>query len=73
MRTFIKIFIGSDPSQVDKSVNEFAKEKSVEIVNANSFIWQGVVYTTVVFEQHESAEAPKPRTRAKKEIEMPKE
>lgn len=64
MRTFIKIFNGKDGAQVAAKVNTFAKEHGVEIVNANSFMWQGVIYTTVTF-----AEKPKARTSSKKEVE----
>ena len=64
MRTFIKIFNGKDGAQVESKVNELAKEQGVEIVNANSFMWQGVIYTTVTF-----AEKPKARASAKKEVE----
>lgn len=60
MRTFIKIFNGKDGAQVEAKVNTFAQEQGVEIVNANSFMWQGVIYTTVTFSE-------KPKARAKKE------
>ena len=61
MRTFIKIFNGKDGEAVSARVNELAKEQGLDIVNANSFMWQGVIYTTAVF-------AERPKTRAKKEI-----
>lgn len=64
MRTFIKIFNGKDGAQVEAKVNEFAKEQGLEIVNATSFMGQGVIYTTVTF-----AEKPKARSNAKKEVE----
>jgi hypothetical protein len=62
MKTFIEIFNGKDGAQVASKVNTFAQEQGVEIVNANSFMWQGVIYTTVTF-------AEKPKARAKKECE----
>lgn len=49
MKTFIEIFNGKDGAQVAAKVNTFAQEQGVEIVNANSFMWQGVIYTTVTF------------------------
>lgn len=60
MRTFIKIFNGKDGAQVEAKVNELAQEQGLDIVNATSFMWQGVIYTTAVF-------AERPKTRAKKE------
>ena len=64
MKTFIEIFNGKDGAQVAAKVNTFAQEQGVEIVNANSFMWQGVIYTTVTF-----AEKQKARANAKKEVE----
>lgn len=64
MKTFIEIFNGKDGAQVAAKGNTFAQEQGVEIVNANSFMWQGVIYTTVTF-----AEKPKARATAKKEVE----
>jgi hypothetical protein len=49
MKTFIEIFNGKDGAQVAAKVSTFAQEQGVEIVNANSFMWQGVIYTTVTF------------------------
>ena len=62
MRTFIKIFNGKDGTQVAQKVNDLAKNEGLDIVNATSFMWQGVIYTTAVF-------AERPKARAKKEIE----
>lgn len=80
MKTFIKIFNGKDGAQVEEKVNELATEKGLEIVNATSFIWQGVIFTTAVFAEKDELIskikplvdycAPKPRTRAKKESEQ---
>lgn len=64
MKTFIEIFNGKDGAQVATKVNTFAQEQGVEIVNANSFMWQGVIYTTVTF-----AEKKKAMANAKKEVE----
>ena len=64
MKTFIEIFNGKDGAQVADKVNTFAQEQGVEIVNANSYMWQGFIYTTVTF-----AEKPKGRATAKKEVE----
>jgi hypothetical protein len=60
MKTFIRIVSGKNGAEVEEKVNGIAKEQGVEIVNANSFMWQGVIYTTAVF-------AEKPKSRAKKE------
>ena len=60
MRTFIKIVSGKDGAQVEEKVNDLAREQGAEIVNANSFMWQGMIYTTVTF-------AVKPKVRAQKE------
>ena len=49
MITFIKIFNGKDGAQVEAKVNELAQEQWLDIVNATSFMWQGVIYTTVTF------------------------
>jgi hypothetical protein len=64
MKTFIEIFNGKDGAQVAAKVNTFAQEQGVEIVNANSFMWQGFIYTTVTF-----AEKKKAMANAKKEVE----
>ena len=64
MKTFIEIFNGKDGAQVAAKVNTFAQDQGVEIVNANSFMCQGVIYTTVTF-----ADKPKTRATAKKEVE----
>ncbi len=60
MKNFIKIFNGKDGKEVEAKVNDLAREQGLEIVNATSFMWQGVIYTTAVF-------AERPKTRAKKE------
>ena len=62
MRTFIRIVSGKNGADVEEKVNGIAQEQGVEIVNANSFMWQGVIYTTVTFSE-------KPKARAKKESE----
>ena len=49
MKTFIRIVSGKNGAEVEEKVNGIAKEQGVEIVNANSFMWQGVIYTTVTF------------------------
>ena len=64
MKTFIRIVSGKNGAEVEEKVNGIAQEQGVEIVNANSFMWQGVIYTTAVF-----AERPKARATAKKEVE----
>lgn len=64
MKTFIRIVSGKNGADVEEKVNGIAQEQGVEIVNANSFMWQGVIYTTVTF-----CEKPKARTTAKKEVE----
>ena len=64
MRTFIKIFNGKDGTQVAQKVNDLAKNEGLDIVNATSFMWQGVIYTTVVFSEKQKA-----RSNAKKEVE----
>ena len=64
MKTFIRIVSGKNGAEVEEKVNGIAQEQGVEIVNANSFMWQGVIYTTVTF-----AEKLKARTSAKKEVE----
>ena len=70
MKTLVKFFSSSNSSKLEDSINTLAKEQNLEIVSANSCVCKGVVYTTVVFAQEEIAEAPKPRTRAKKESEQ---
>ena len=62
MKTFIRIVSGKNGADVEEKVNGIAQEQGVEIVNANSFMWQGVIYTTVTF-------ADKTKARAKKECE----
>ena len=64
MKTFIRIVSGKNGAEVEEKVNGIAQEQGVEIVNANSFMWQGVIYTTVTF-----AEKTKARANAKKEVE----
>lgn len=64
MKTFIRIVSGKNGAEVEEKVNGIAQEQGVEIVNANSFMWQGVIYTTVTF-----AEKHKARANAKKEVE----
>ena len=64
MKTFIEIFNGKDGAQVAAKVNTFAQEQGVEIVNATSFMWQGVIYTTAVFK-----EAPLEHSVIKEELE----
>ena len=49
MKTFIRIVSGKNGAEVEEKVNGIAQEQGVEIVNANSFMWQGVIYTTVTF------------------------
>lgn len=61
MKNFIKIFNGKNGDVVEAQVNKLADEKGLDIVNANSFMWQGVIYATVVF-------AERPKARAKKEV-----
>lgn len=61
MRTFIKIFNGKNGIEVEEKVNELAKTQNLDIVNATSFMWQGMIYTTAVF-------AERTKTRVKKEI-----
>jgi hypothetical protein len=60
MNNFIKIFNGKNGTEVEEKVNNLAKTMGFDIVNATSFMWQGVIYTTVTF-------ADKPKARAKKE------
>ena len=62
MRTFIKIFNGKNGIEVEEKVNELAKTNGLDIVNATSFMWQGMIYTTVVF-------AEKPKKTSKKAVE----
>lgn len=52
MSKFIKIFNGKNGSEVEEKVNELAKTNGLDIVNATSFMWQGVIYTTVVFAEN---------------------
>lgn len=59
MKNFIKIFNGKDGAQVEERVNQLAKEQGLEIVNATSFMWQGIIYTTVVFSERAKAKAKK--------------
>ena len=49
MKTFIRIVSGKNGAEVEEKVNGIAKEQGVEIVNANSIMRQGVIYTTVTF------------------------
>ena len=49
MKTFIRIVSGKNGAEVEERVNGIAQEQGVEIVNANSFMWQGVIYTAVTF------------------------
>ncbi len=49
MKTFIRIVSGKNGAEVEEKVNGIAQEQGVEIVTANSFMWQGVIYTTVTF------------------------
>lgn len=63
MKTFIRIVSGKNGTDVEEKVNGIAKDNGVEIASANSFMWQGVIYTTAVF-----AERPKVRASAKKEV-----
>lgn len=52
MSNFIKIFNGKNGIEVEEKVNELAKANGLDIVNATSFMWQGVIYTTVVFAEN---------------------
>lgn len=49
MNNFIKIFNGKNGTEVEEKVNNLAKTMGFDIVNATSFMWQGVIYTTVTF------------------------
>lgn len=79
MKTFIRIVSGKNGAEVEEKVNGIAQEQGVEIVNANSFMWQGVIYTTVTFADNPIeklaksmsavAKATKARANAKKEVE----
>ncbi len=60
MKNFMRIFSGKNGESVEKQVNGLAEEQNLEIVNATSFMWQGVIYTTAVFEE-------RAKTREKKE------
>jgi hypothetical protein len=51
MKTFIRIVSGKNGADVEEKVNGIAQEQGVEIASANSFMWQGVIYTTVVFKE----------------------
>lgn len=52
MKTFIRIVSGKNGADVEEKVNGIAKDNGVEIASANSFMWQGVIYTTVVFKEN---------------------
>ena len=59
MKNFIKIFSGKNGGEVEAKVNDLAKEQGLDIVNATSFMWQGVIYTTAVFAERQKARAKK--------------
>lgn len=59
MKTFIRIVSGKNGAEVEEKVNGIAQEQGVEIVNANSFMWQGVIYTTAVFAEKQKARVKK--------------
>ena len=60
MKNFIKIFSGKNGAEVEAKVNDLATEQGIDILNATSFMWQGMIYTTAVF-------AERTKTRAKKD------
>lgn len=59
MKNFIRIFSGKNGADVEAKVNATAEEQSLEIVNATSFMWQGFIYTTVVFAERAKSKAKK--------------
>jgi hypothetical protein len=51
MKKFIKIFTNKSSAGIEEAINEFAQNKSVEIVSATTFVNQGMFYATVIFEK----------------------
>jgi hypothetical protein len=56
---FIKIFTNKTATDSEIAVNEFAKSEKLEILSANTIINQGVIYTTVIFDKHNTAKVKK--------------